>query len=159
MKYVFTVQEAIAGISFAYLPMKIANHLFIHTCDQAPLRLPKMQDHQLLTLHGCSFSGWGRECLSTCLLYKGCQYIRKWQCSTIVNILQLTVGYLNATINRNTQNAELEIVPDGSIQTWRKPWVERYRAGFKPPRSSRPGFWIVLEPNRTMFLVQTRTRC
>jgi len=39
------------GISFAYLLIKAANHLFMDTCDQAPLILPKMQDHQLLTFH------------------------------------------------------------------------------------------------------------
>ena len=39
------------GIIFAYLLIKAANHVFMDTCDQAPLRLPKMQDHQLLTLN------------------------------------------------------------------------------------------------------------
>jgi len=126
-------------------------------CDQAPLRLPKMQDHPLLTLHWCSFSGWGRECPSTCLLYKGCQYIRKWQCSTIVNILQLTVGYLNATINRKTINAEPEIRPDGSSLTQRNPRVDGYGAGFGPQWSRGSGVWTVLEVNRTVFPVQTRT--
>jgi len=129
------------------------------TCDQAPLRLPKMQDHQLLTLDGRSFSGWGRERLSTCLLYKGCQYIRKWQCSTIVNILQLTVGYLNATINRKNRNAELEIGPVGSSQTGQNPQVDGYGAGLGLPRSSGWGFWTGLEPNRTVFPVQTWTTC
>jgi len=50
MKLVVTVQEAITGISFAYLRMKAANHVFMDMCDQAPLRLPKMQHHQLLML-------------------------------------------------------------------------------------------------------------
>ena len=145
-------------ISFAYLLIKAANHLFMDTCNQAPLRLPKMQDHQLLTLNWRSFSGWGRERLSTCLLYKGCQYIRKWKCSTIVNILQLTVGYLNATIHRETWNAEPEIGPDRSSQMRQNPRVEGYRAGFGPPARSGSGFWTVLDPNRTVFLVHTRTR-
>jgi len=127
------------------------------TCDQAPLRLPKMQDHQLLTLHWRSFSGWGRERLSTCLLYKGCQYIRKWPCSTIVNILQLTVGYLNATINRKTRNAKPDIWPDRSCRTRRNPRVDGYAAWFGPPRSSGSGFWTILEQNRTVFPDQTRT--
>jgi len=127
------------------------------TCDQAPLRLPKMQDHQLLTLHWRSFSGWSRECLSTCLLYKGCQYIRKWQCSTIVTNLQLTVGYLNATINRKTRNPEREIGPHASSQTWQNPPVDRYRAGVGPPRSSGSCFWMGLELNPTVCPGQTRT--
>jgi len=116
-----------------------------------------MQDHQLLTLHWRSFSGWGRERLCTCLLYKGCQYIRKYQCSTIVNTLQLTVWYLNATINRKTWNAEPEIGPDRSSQTRQNLQVEKYRAGFWPPRTSGSGFWTVLEPNQTIFPVHTRT--
>ena len=157
MKWVDTVQEAIAGISFAYLLIKAANHLFMDTCNQAPLRLPKVQDHQLLTLQSRSFSGWGREHLSTCSLYKGCQYIRQWQCCTIVKILQLTVGYQNATINRKTRNAELEIRPNRSSQTWYNPQVNGYGARFGPPKGSGSGFWTVLEPNRTVVLVQTWT--
>ena len=47
MKKVVTVQEAIAGISFAHLLILVANHLFMDMCDQVPLRLPTMQDHQL----------------------------------------------------------------------------------------------------------------
>ena len=144
-------------ISLAYLLIQPANHLFMDTCGHAPLRLPKMQDPRLLTLHWRSDSGWVREHLFTRLLYKGCQYIRKWHSSTIVNILQLILEYLNATINRKTQNAEQEIGPDGSSQTRRNPRVDRSGAGFWPPWSSRPGFWTVLEPNWTVFPVQTPT--
>ena len=156
MEQVVIVQEAIAGKSLPYLLIEAANHLCMDTCDQVPLRLPKIQDHQLLMLHWRSFSGWGRERLSTCLLYKGCQYIRKWQCSTLVNLLQLTVGYLNATINRKTRHAELEIGPNGCSQTRQNPWVVGYRAGFGPPRSSCSRFWTVLEPNGTVFPVRIR---
>jgi len=126
------------------------------TCDQGPLRLPKMQDHQLLTVHWRSLSGWGRERLSTCLLYNGCQYIRKWQCSDILDILQLAVGFLNATINWKTWNTGLEIGPDGSSQTQRDTPVARFGAVFGPPRSSRLCVWTVLEPNRSVVPVQTR---
>jgi hypothetical protein len=43
--------------------------------------------------------------------YKGSRFIRKEQLHTKVNILQLAVGYLNATINRKseTQNWGLEL--------------------------------------------------
>jgi len=37
------------------------------------------------------------------------------------------------------------------------PQVDRYEAGFGPPRSSGLGFWRVPEPNRNIFLVQTQT--
>jgi len=114
IQYVVSVLEAIAGINFACPLIEAANHSFIDRCDQAPLRLPKMQDYQLLTLDWRSFSGWGSEHLTTCLLYKCYQYIRKLQCSTIVNIVQWPVGYLNATINRKTRNAERHIEHDGS---------------------------------------------
>jgi len=77
-----------------------------------------------------------QERLSTCLLYKGCQYIRKWQCSTIVNILQLKVGYLNVKMNRKTQNAEPEIGPDGSSQTRWERLVDRYRQGLDRQEAS-----------------------
>jgi len=157
MREFVTVEEAIVGISFTYLLTMAANDLFMDTCDQAPLRSPKMQDHQLLTLHWRLFSGWGREHLSTCLLYTGCQYIRKWQCSTIVNILQLTVRYLNATINIKTQNVEPEIEPNGCSWMRRNLRVDGYAAGFGPPRSSRASLWTVPDLNWTVFLVQTRT--
>jgi len=127
------------------------------TCNHAPLNLPEMQDHQLLTLHWRSFSGWGRERLSTCLLHQGCQYIRKWQCSTIVNILQLTVGYLNATINRKTRNARPEIGPTRSSQSGRNLQVDGFRARSGPPWNSGSGLRTVLEPNLTVFPVQTPT--
>ena len=126
------------------------------TCDQAPHILTNMQDHQLLTLHWRSFSGWGRERLSTCLLFKGRQYIRKWQCSTIVNILQLTVEYLNVTINRKIRDSELESGHDRSSQTQPNLLFDGYGAVIGSPRSSGWGFWTVLEPNWTVLPVQTQ---
>jgi hypothetical protein len=42
MRYVGTVQEAVTGISLAYLPIKAANSWLVHVCDQAPHRLPNM---------------------------------------------------------------------------------------------------------------------
>jgi len=75
----------------------------------------------------------------------------------MVNILRLTVGYLNATMNRTTRNATLEIGPDGPSQTQQNPRVDRYGAGIGPPRSSGLGFRMVLDLNRTVFPVQTPT--
>jgi len=75
----------------------------------------------------------------------------------MVNIVQLTVRYLNATIYRTIRNPKLEIVLDGSNQTRQNPRVDGYGAGFGPPRSSRSGFRTILELNRTVFAVQTRT--
>jgi len=156
MKSVVTVQEDIAGILFSYLLITAANHLFMDMCDQAPLRLPKMQDHQLLTLDWRSFSGWCTERLCTCLLYKGCQYIRKWQCSTRVNNFQLTVGYLNVTVNGKTQDAEPEIGPEGFRLTRPNQLVDGNGSEFGPPRCSGSGFRTVPGPNSTVFVVHTR---
>ena len=71
--------------------------------------------------------------------------------------VHLTVGYLNGSINRTGRNAKPEIGPEGSCQTRRNPLVDGYGAGFGPPRISGSGIWTVLEPNRTVFPVQTRT--
>ena len=91
------------------------------------------------------------------MLYHSCQYSSYEHCSTIVNILQLTVGYLNATINGKTTNAEPEIGHNGLCQTRQNQGVNGYGARCGPPRSSGSGFWTVQDPNRTDFLVQTRT--
>jgi len=89
--------------------------------------------------------------------YKGCRFIRKGQWCAKVNILRLTVGYLNATINGKTLHTEPEIGTDGSSQTREILQVDRYGSGFGPPRRCWSSFWTVLEPNRTIFLVRNRT--
>jgi hypothetical protein len=91
--------------------------------------------------------------------YNGGRYIRKEQWCANVNILQLTVGYVNATITKTPRNTELELGTDGSCQTWQNPQVDGYGSGFGPARTCRSGFWTVLEPNRTVFPVRTRTCC
>ena len=64
---------------------------------------------------------------------------------------------MTATINRKTRKGELETGTDGSSQTLQNPRADGYGYGFGPPRSSASGFWMGLEPNRTVFPVQTRT--
>jgi hypothetical protein len=66
---------------------------------------------------------------------------------------------MTATIDRTTRKGEPETGTDGSSQTRQNPRVDGYGYVFGPPRSSGSGFWTGLEPNRTIFLVQTRTRC
>ena len=56
-----------------------------------------------------------------------------------------------------TRNAEPESGTDGSSQTRRNPRVDGYGSRFRPPRVCGLGFWTVLEPNRPVFAVQTRT--
>ena len=71
--------------------------------------------------------------------------------------MHITVRYRNATINRNTRKREPEIGPNGSCQNRQNPRVDGYGYVFGPPRSCGLGCWMVLEPNRTVYPVQTRT--
>jgi len=126
-------------------------------CIQSPSRLLMMQDQNSLTRRWLSCSGWGKERVSLVFSYKGSRFIRKGQWCAKVNIVWLTVGYLNATIDRKSRNKEPEIETDGSSQTRQNPWVDGYGAGFGPPRLCGSGFWMVLDPNWTVFPVRTRT--
>jgi len=65
--------------------------------------------------------------------------------------VQLSVGYLNATRSRGTQNAERVIGPDVSGQTHQNPQVDGYVARFGPPRSSRSGFRTFWNPTEPFF--------
>jgi len=137
--------------------IKAANASFMALYNLSPPRLPKIHDQQSLMLHWCSFSGCGRVHVSVCFDHEGGQYIKNNQWFTNVNILQLTVAYLNATRDSETWNAETEIGTDGSSQSRQTVWVDGYRSGFGPPRGSKSGFWMGLECNRPVFAVQTRT--
>jgi hypothetical protein len=64
---------------------------------------------------------------------------------------------MTATINRKTRKGEPETGTGGSSKTRQTPRVDGYGYGFGPPRSSGLGFWTCLEPNRTVFPVQTQT--
>jgi hypothetical protein len=91
------------------------------------------------------------------LIYKGGRFIRKGQCCANVYIFRLPVACLNATINRKTRNTEPEIGTNGFCQTPQNPWADAYGYGFGPPSRCGSGFWPVLELNRTVFPVRTRT--
>ena len=97
---------------------------------------PRMQDPRSWTLRWSWFSGWGRERVSILFDYEGGQYIKQSQYRTKVNILQFTVWYLNATMNRTTWKLEPEIGTDGWNQTRHNPRVDGYRYGFIQPRGS-----------------------
>jgi len=68
----------------------------------------------------------------------------------MVNILQLTVRYPNATITRNTRSPELEIGTETSSETRQNTRVDGYRSGCSRLRGSRSGFRTRLEPNRPL---------
>jgi len=148
-------QDGVGSVSHLLSPIKDANTSIMTICNQCLLCVSRMEDLESLTLHWRSFPAWGRERLSTYFDCKGGQYIQKEHCRTIVNILRLKVGYLNATINGPTRNAKPEIGPDGSSQTRRNPQIDGYRAAFGPPGNSGSCFWSVLDPNWTVVAVQT----
>jgi len=72
-------------------------------------------------------------------------------------MLQLTIGYLNATITGKTQKAEPDIGTVGSSKTLENPPDYGYRYGFILPRGSGSGYWTGLGPNRTVIVAQTLT--
>jgi len=150
-------QDGAGSVSLLLLPIKEANTSVMTICNHCPLWIPRMQDLKWLTLRWRSFPGWVRERLSTYFEHKSGQYIQNAQWRTIVNIIRLTLGYLNATMNRTTWNAIPEIRPGGLRQTRRNQGVDSYGAGFGLPRSSGSGFWQVLDPNQTVFPVQIWT--
>ena len=118
---------------------------------------PMLLDSRSWMLHGSSFSGWCREHVFLVFDYKGSQYIKQRQWCTEVNILQLSVGYLNETVNRTTRIPEPEFGTDGSNHTRRYPRVDGYGSEFGSPRRSSWGFWTGLEANWTIFVIQTPT--
>jgi hypothetical protein len=151
--------NGVSSVSLSLMLIQAGYTSFMNDCIQLPLRLPKMQDQKSLSHRWLSFSGWGRERSSLNFDHNSGQYSRKEQWYTNVNVLRLAIGYLNATINRNTQNQEPEIVTDGSRQSRQHPRVSRFMAVFGPPRYCRSGFWKGLQPTRTSLLVWTRTGC
>ena len=103
-----------------------------------------------------STSWCSSEHVSACSDYKGTQWIEQRQWCTKVNILHKTVGCVNATINRKARKLEPEMGTNVSGQTRQNSRVDGKGSGFVPPRRSGSSFWMVLEPNRTFFPVQTR---
>jgi len=79
--------------------------------------------------------------------------IRQWL--TMVNMVQLTVWYLNITIKRKTRHQELEIGTPMCRCTRYNFQVDYYRSRFGLLEWSWPSFWLGLGPNTTIFVVWT----
>jgi len=154
----------VARISRTYLPIKAAISFFMDAFDQAPLILLKMQDQISLTLCWRSvdalltlifrmwLGAWASVfCTSRRLI------CRKWTVTYRCQYFAISSSISECDHKCETRNAEPEIGPDGSSQTPRNPWVDRYGSRFGPPRVSGSGFWPGLEPNWPVFTVQTRT--
>jgi len=106
-------QNRPGSISLSLLHTKVAYTSFMNLCNQLPLRLPKMQDQKLLTLHWLSFPGWGRERIFLVFDSNGRQYIQNRHWCTDVNIFGLAVVCLNATINWTPENHNWRSEPIG----------------------------------------------
>jgi hypothetical protein len=61
------------------LPPKVAYISFMNVCNQLPLRLPKMQNPQPMTLHRLTFPELEREHISLVFDYEGGHYIKESQ--------------------------------------------------------------------------------
>jgi len=129
----------------------------MNVTNQLQLCLHKKQDQKLVTLHWHLFLIWGREPVSLWFDYKGSQYVQRRSCGTEVNILRLSVGFLNVTRNRNTLNAEPEIWTNQSGHTLQNPWVDRSENRFRLPRCSGLDVWMGHGSNLTIFVVHTPT--
>jgi len=85
------------------------------------------------------------------------QIRRKWTVTYTCQYFTINSRISGCDQKYETWNAEPEIGTSGSSQTRRNPRIDGYRSGFGPPRVSGSGFWTVLEPNRPVLAVQTRT--
>jgi len=137
------------SMSLLLLPIKEANNSDMTSHNQCPLWLPRMQDLTSLTLFWRSFPGWGRERLSIYFDHKGGQFIQKEHRCTIVDILQLTVRYLNANTNRKPDIQSQRLEPTGST----KPGETRGLRDMVPALDCREAagrcfgrFWIRTKP-------------
>jgi len=150
-------QNGAGTVSLSLLHINSAYSSFINLWIQLPLRLPRIQHQKSLGRHGLPFLRWGRERVSLVFDYKRSQYIKKGQQHTNVNILQLAVWYLNATINRKTRKPAPEIGTDGCSQTWQNQQVDWFGSGYGLPRCGRLGLWTGFELNQNFSAVWTRT--
>jgi hypothetical protein len=144
-------------VSHSLLLWNMANTAFMIICIQLPPRLLIMQDQKLLMHRWLSCSGLGKNHVCLVFRYKGGRFIWKRQWLLKVNILQLAVGYLNATINWKTQNPKPENGTDRYRQTRHNLRIDGYGSGFGLPRWFRLGCWTVRELNQKVFSVPTWT--
>jgi len=159
-------QDGVGSISLSLFTIQMANTLFVTVYNLLPPKLLLIHHQQLLTLHWHSFSGCSCACISVLFDHHGGQYIQNIQRRTNVNIWHLTVAYLIATLNNETENAQPEIWTDRSSQSRPNPCIDRYGSGFAPRTGSRSGCWswygtqlpCLCDPNPDHWQL-TPTRC
>jgi len=92
-------QDGVGIIGLSIFPIDVVKTSFLTVWNLSPTRLPRICDQQLLTLRWPLFSGCCRARCSVRFHLEGRLYITDTQGHSNINILQLTVGYLNVTIN------------------------------------------------------------
>jgi len=97
------IQDWAGTMFFSRCPIKVANTLFMTVCNLLPYGLPKIHDQQLLMLHWCSFSRWGRESIEVCFAYKGGQKF-------IYKCLQPIGGVITPDARPNIVDAQLTLI-------------------------------------------------
>jgi hypothetical protein len=89
--------------------------------------------------------------------FKRGEFIKKIQWFTNVEILKLTVGHMNVTINRKTRKPEPQNETNEFHQAQQSLQVAGYQYWFDTPRNTSSDFWKGLQPIWTVFPVRTRT--
>jgi len=147
-------EEIVAMPNWVLLPIAAANSVGTHHNDQGSNQFPDLQNRQSWTFYCLWFSSWNRELVSRVFDNRGGQYIiiKRWY--TKFNILQFTVGYLNATIYAKIWKPEPQSQSDGPSQTRPIPRIDGYRFRYGPQTSMGLGFWTNLELNKTVLMVQ-----
>jgi len=69
------VHEGVTYMSCTVSVEKPAITSYMNYCNNATFTFARMQDQQSLTLHWCSSSGWGRECVAFVFAPTGGQYL------------------------------------------------------------------------------------
>jgi len=149
-------QNVAGSVVCTLLPIKAANTLFMNVRNESPIRLSKMEVQKLLTLCSHSFSRWGREHISFLFVSNASNYIKKRQWCTKLNILRLTVGYLNAPIHRKTPKAERKIYTDQSSRTLQNFQVSGDRSVNHPLRGCGLGSRMGLGLIRNVFVIRSQ---
>jgi len=87
--------------------------MFMAMCNLSPPRLPKIHDQHSLTLRWRWFSGCGSALVCVHFDHQGGQCIENKLWCTNINILRLSVEYLNATINVKPKMLNRRLEPTG----------------------------------------------
>jgi len=106
-------QHAVGRVLVSLFGIKAANTFFTTGCHQSPPRLPNIHDQQTLTPCRDSISRCGRVHVWVDFNYEGGQYIERNLGFTHLNVVQLSVAYLNPTISGRLVTQNWRVEPTG----------------------------------------------